>query len=409
MSERLKFILKIAGFILACILIALAIYFVFFQKAVTTITTGPETTTPTGGALPGAATGAPGTVPPGGTPSETPGGTQLPPSTIAKGGETFTTLLTNTSVKSPTVTANGTVAYYDPADGKFYTVDAKGNVVALSQATFPKAEAVTFDTGATSAVIEFPDGSNVVYDFETAKQVTLPNHWEDFSFSGSGDALAAKSVGTDASNRALVVTNTDGTETKVITNLGSNDDKVSVSWSPNNTVLGFSATGGSTGGTFGRQEIYLIGPDGSASGVLIVDGTSFHNIWAPDGNHLLYSVADPGNGYKATLWYADSRGDRNGDSRRKMAVSTLVSKCTFASTTTAYCGVPREMPAGGGSDESLITASDDVYKINITTGNATLVAIPAADTKIFSPSVSSDGANFFYADAAGRLNVIRLQ
>lgn len=409
MSERLKFILKIAGFILACVVIALAIYFVFFKKAITSVTTGPGTTV-TGGALPGAATGTPGTTTPGETPGGTTGGgTTLPPSTIAKGGETFTTLLTNTSVKSPTVTANGSVAYYDPADGKFYTVDAKGNVVALSQATFPKADAVTFDTGATSAVIEFPDGSNVVYDFETAKQVTLPSHWEDFSFSGTGDSLAAKSVGTDASNRALVVTNTDGTQTKVLASLGSNDDKVSVSWSPNNTVLGFSATGGSTGGTFGRQEIYLIGPDGSASGVLIVDGTSFHNIWAPDGNHLLYSVADPGNGYKATLWYADSRGDRNGDSRRKMAVSTLVNKCTFASATTVYCGVPREMPAGGGSDESLITASDDVYKINITTGNATLVAIPAADTKIFSPSVSSDGANFFYADAAGRLNVIRLQ
>lgn len=408
MSDRMKFILKIAGFVLACVLIALAIYFVFFRKAVTTIVTTPGTTV--GGTLPGSELGTPGTTTPGGTtPDDTPGGTQLPPSAIAKGGETFTTLLTNTAIKSPTVTTSGSVAYYDPADGKFYTIDTNGNVVAMSQATFPKADAVTFDSGATSAVIEFPDGTNVVYDFEAAKQVTLPSHWEDFSFSGTGDSIAAKSVGADASNRALVVTNTDGTETKVIASLGSNDEKVTVSWSPDNTVLGFSATGGSTGGAFGRQEIYLIGPDGSASGALFVDGTSFHNIWAPDGKHLLYSVADGSDGYKAVLWYADSQGDRKGDGRRKMAVSTLVSKCTFASTTTAYCGVPREMPPGGGSDVSLITASDDLYKINIATGNATLVAIPAADTKIFSPSVSSDGANFFYSDAAGRLNVIRLQ
>lgn len=407
MSDRLKFILKIAGFVLACVLIALAIYFVFFKKAVTTVTTIPEPTV--GGALPGAGVGVPGVTPGGVVPGEVPGEVQLPPSVIAKGGETFTTLLTNTSVKSPTVTANGTVAYYDPADGKFYTIDAKGNVVAMSQATFPKADAVTFDAGATSAVIEFPDGSNIVYDFETAKQVTLPSHWEDFSFSGNGDSIAAKSIGTDASNRALVVTNTDGSQTKVLASLGANDEKVSVSWSPNSTVLGFSATGGSTGGTFGRQEIYLIGPDGSASGMLIVDGTSFHNIWAPNGKNLLYSVADPGDGYKAVLWYASSAGDRKGESRRKMAVSTLVSKCTFASDTTAYCGVPREMPPGGGSDVTSITASDDLYKINVTTGNATLVAIPAAATKIFSPSVSSDGANFFYSDAAGRLNIIRLQ
>ncbi len=408
MSDRLKFILKIAGFALACVLIGLAIYFVFFKKAVTTIVTTPGT--PIGGTLPGADVGTPGTTTPDdATPEDTDGETQLPPSAVAKGGETFTTLLTNTSVKSPTVTADGTVAYYDPADGKFYTIDANGNVVAMSQTTFPKADAVTFDAGATSAVIEFPDGTNVVYDFEAAKQVTLPSHWEDFSFSGSGDSIAAKSVGTDASNRALVVTNTDGSETKVIANLGANDEKVTVSWSPNDTVLGFSATGVSAGGAFGRQEIYLIGPDGSASGALFVDGTSFHNIWAPDGKHLLYSVADGGDGYRAVLWYADSQGDRRGDSRRKMAVATLVSKCTFASTTTAYCGVPREMPPGGGSDVSLIIASDDLYKINIATGNATLVAIPAADTKIFSPSVSSDGANLFYSDGAGRLNVIRLK
>ena len=108
MSDRLKFILKIAGFVLACVLIALAIYFVFFRKAVTIITTPPGTTV--GGVLPGASTGAPGTTPGGVTPGETPGGTELPPSAVADGGETFTTLLTNTSVKSPTVTADGTVA-----------------------------------------------------------------------------------------------------------------------------------------------------------------------------------------------------------------------------------------------------------------------------------------------------------
>ena len=408
MSERAKFILKVTLFIGVSILIALALYFVFFKAAPPEVAPTGEVPTE-GGALPTAGIGAPGTTPSG---VVTPGGevpTKLPPSQVAKGGETFTTLLTNTSVKSPTVTANGTVAYYDPADGKFYTIDANGNVVAMSQVTFPKADTVTFDTGATAAVIEFPDGSNVIYDFETAQQVTLPSHWEDFSFSGNGDQIAAKSIGTDESNRALVITNTNGTETKVLAALGANDDKVIVNVSPNDNVLGFSATGGSMSGSFGRREIYLIGPDGSASGMLIVDGTSFKNIWAPDGKNLLYSVADPNNLYKAVLWYADSQGDRNGVARRKMGISTTVDKCTFTTNTTAYCAVPREMPPGGGSDSSAITSSDDLYKLNITTGNATLVATPAADTKMFNPSVSSDGANFFYSDASGRLNVIRLK
>lgn len=407
MSERTKFILKVVLFIGVSVLIALALYFVFFRAVVPEEV--PTGEVPEGGALPTAGVGAPGTTPGGVVP---PGGevpTKLPPSQVAKGGETFTTLLTNTSIQSPTATANGTMAYYDPADGKFYTIDENGNVVAMSQVSFPKADNVTFDAGATAAVIEFPDGSNVIYDFETAKQVTLPNHWEDFSFSGNGDQIAAKSIGTDESNRALVITNTDGTQTKVLAALGANDDKVTVNVSPSDNVLGFSDTGGSTSGSFGRHEMYLIGPDGSASGMLIVDGTSFKNIWAPDGKNLLYSVADPNNLYKAVLWYADSQGDRKGVARRKMGISTTVDKCTFTTNTTAYCAVPREMPPGGGSDSSAITSSDDLYKLNITTGNATLVATPAADTKMFSPSVSSDGANFFYTDASGRLNVIRLK
>ncbi|MEK9155282.1 MAG: hypothetical protein AAB839_01400 [Patescibacteria group bacterium] len=410
MSDRLKFILRIAGFILACILLAVALYMVFFRKSITQVIT--DSTAPGGtqtGTLPSANTGTPGGTTSGTTPDGSTEPGRLTPSRTANGGSTFTTLLTNTSIESPTVTADGTVAYYDPADGKFYTIDATGNVTTLSNISFPKADNVTFDSGATTAVIEFPDGSNVVYDFESAKQITLPSHWESFSFSADGEEIAAKSIGTDASNRALVITSADGSSTQVIAALGDNDEKVSVSWSPNDSVLGFSATGVNTGGTFGRQEIYLIGPDGQATGALFVDGNNFHNIWSPDGNNLLYSVADPADNYKAALWYADSRGDRSGNSRRRMGIKTTVDKCTFASATTVYCGVPREMPSGGGSDSSAITAFDDVYKLNVSTGNASLTAIPAADTRIFSPSVSPDGAYLYYTDGSGRLNVIRLQ
>lgn len=407
MTERTTFTLKVVAFIAAVLLIALAIYMTFFKSAVETVLNTPSTGT-SAGSLPAANTGKPGSST--GTPTDPGTGvTTLTPSRTANGGATFTTLLTNTAVESPTVTTDGTVAYYDPADGKFYTIDADGTVVALSQQTFPKADTVTFSDGATAAVIEYPDGSNVVYDFESAKQVTLPTHWEDFSFSESGDEIAAKSIGADESNRALVITSADGSTTTVVAALGANDDKVTANWSPDNAVVAFSETGGVSNGSFGRQEIYLIGQDGSATGILFVDGTNFHAIWATDGKHMLYSVADPADNYRAALWYADSDGDRNGDGRRKMGIQTLVDKCTFSSATVAYCAVPRTMPSGGGSNASLITAYDDVYRLDVSTGNARLVAIPAADTQMFSLSVSDDGSLLYYADGAGRLNVIRLE
>lgn len=406
MHERNALILRILAFAAATGLLGLALYFVFFRQAPERTPTATETPTATNGGLPaaGESTG-------GGTDGEGAAGEgtgRLPPSQVANGGETFTNLLTSSGIISPTVTATGAVAYYDPADGRFYTIDSEGNVVSLSRTQFPEAESVVFSGDASAAVIEFPDGSNVVYDFTTAKQVTLPSHWESFSFTDDGTNIVSKSIGGDSSNRALVITSVDGSGTDVIANLGANDEKVDVNVSPSNTIVGFSRTGG-VQNAFGRQEIYLIGMDGEAAGTLTVDGSSFAGIWSPDGANLLYSVADPSDTYKAALWYVDSEGDKSGGVRIKIGVKTTVDKCTFASTTLIYCAVPREMTAGGGADSSSITSYDDVYAISLPSGRATLTAIPAVDTRMFDLSVSSDASLLYYTDSAGRLNYIRLQ
>ncbi len=406
MSERTSFILKLLGFIAATSLLAFGLYFVFFRQEQPAIEEVDETDETIGG-LPTSGPGSERT-PSDDTTDDTTESGRLPPSQIADGGETFTNLLTNSRIVSPTVTSSGSVAYYDPADGRFYTIDEEGNLVALSRTQFPQAETVVFADDASAAVLEFPDGSNVIYDFNAASQVTLPSHWEEFSFTEGGTQVVSKSIGSDASNRALVITSVDGSGTEVIAALGDNDNKVDVNVSPNNSIVGFARTGGASN-AFGRQEIYLIGMDGEASGILIVDGSNFSGIWSPDGAHLLYSVADPSDGYRSALWYVDSRGDRKGDVRIKIGIKTSVEKCTFASTETIYCAVPRDMAPGGGSDISIVDSYDDVYSISLPSGRATLIAIPAADTKMFDLRVSDDGELLYYTDNSGRLNYIRLK
>ncbi len=407
MSERLKHFLKISGFAGVTVLLALAIYIVFFRPspAEAPVETPDDGTPATG--LPSSGVGGErgGEAAEGETDAN---GERLLPSQVADGGETFTTLLTTSAVTSPTTTENGTVAYYDPADGRFYTIDDEGNVIMLSRTQFPEATSVVFAPFATAAVIEFPDGSNVVYDFAAASQATLPTHWEEFSFTADGVQIVGKSIGTDPSNRALVVSSIDGSSTEVIASIGENSDKIDVNVAPGNAIVGFSRTGGAQN-AFGRQEIYLIGMDGEASGVLIVDGSNFEGIWDPNGSHLLYSVADPGDSYRPALWYVDSRGDRRGDVRLKLGIKTTVEKCTFASETTIFCAVPREVPAGSGSAIATIDSPDDLYAVSTSTGRATLAAIPAADTQMFNLSVSSDGSILFYTDGQGRLNSIKLQ
>lgn len=406
MSERLKMFLRIIAFLAVTGLFAYGLYALFFARD--TVVVDDNVTTDggtTGSGLPTSGNSNPISTNDDEETTDSQSDDKLPPSKVANGGETFTTLLTNSRINSPTVTADGSIAYYDPTDGRFYTINEDGDVVALSQQQFPQAENVVFSSGATTAVIEFPDGSNVVYDFETAKQVTLPSHWEEFSFSEDGESIVSKSLGTNESSRTLVMTASDGSTTQVIASLGANADSVDVNMSPGNNVVGFSRTGG-VQNAFGRQEIYLIGVDGEDAGALIVDGSSFSGIWAPDGRHLMYSVADASDGYRAALWFVDTKGQ---STRKKLGIKTAVDKCTITSDSLAYCAVPRDMPAGGGTDSNLIHAYDDLYEVSLSSGRATLSAIPAADTRMFNLNVSPSGDLLYYTDSSGRLNYIRLE
>ncbi len=407
LSERAKVILRIIVLFLVAGAIGLGLWFLFFasKPAVTPTPTPSDTANGGGSSLPssGGSTGG-STGGTGGT-----GGTgALPSSPTANGGKTSTFTLTTSAIDAPTVTASGTVAYYDPGDGHFYTIDKNGDAALLSQAQFPSAESVTLSADATEAVVEFPDGSNVAYDFKQSKQTSMPAHWEDFSFSGDGSQIATKSIANDPSARALVVTSADGSSTHVVAALGDNDQLVDVNWSPDGSILGFSRTG-AAGSSFGQQEMYLLDQNGQASGVLILSGTDFDAVWSPDSNNLIYSVADATADYRATLWYADKDGDRKGAARKSIPLQTLAEKCTFASTSVAYCAVPTTMPPGGGSSKELITAPDNLYKIELPSLRVSLSAIPAVTTKMFHLSVNPAGDTLYYTDEVGRLSYLRLK
>ena len=97
------------------------------------------------------------------------------PSAIAEGAETFTQQLTSSAVVSPTMIDGAGIAFYNPLDGRFYKIDDSGELIAMSLEQFPDAETVTFADTADIAAIEFPDGSNIIYDFATETQTTLPD------------------------------------------------------------------------------------------------------------------------------------------------------------------------------------------------------------------------------------------
>ena len=259
-------------------------------------------------------------------------------------------------------------------------------------------------------MIEFPDGSNVVYNFETQVQVTLPSHWEDFEFSPNGSEILTKSMAIDPNSRWLIITSDDGTRTTGVNALGNNADKVQLNWSPNEQVVAFSDTGPAQSG-FSRKMIIPIGKNEENFQGLVVEGVGYESKWSPRGDTILYSVSGELNKYKPMLWVVEGSGNDMGDQRRSLGVETWVDKCTFSSATAVVCAVPQELPNNSGIQEALAADSyDHVYQIDLNSGASSLLAIPETEMQMENLTISNDGGTLYFTNAfTGVLNMIQLR
>jgi hypothetical protein len=403
----LKRIGLIILFILITIGIGFGLYFMIFgfPEGEPTVPPGEIINEP-GTGLPPAEPAIPPTVPP----TEPDVGLPEPAvSPIADGGVTQVTPITSASTRSASLSTDGRLSYYNRNDGKFYRVLPDGTVATLSDEVFFNVQEATFAPNGDTAIIEYPDGSNIYYDFNTNKQVTLPKHWEDFDFSPQGTQIAAKSIGMDPSNRFLVVSNPDGSGALPIQELGENADKVIVDWSPNNQIVATSMTGRKF--SVDRQEIYFIGQNFENFRSLTVEGLNFEPKWSPTGEQLLYSTASNISDWKPRLWIVDASGDDIGLNRRMINVNTWADKCTFSGADTVYCAVPRELPRGAGLQPRIAdNTPDDIMKIDLVTGLQTMVAIPEGSHTVDKIMISPDGSNLYFTDkGSGLLNEIQLR
>ncbi len=403
LSYRKKQILGVMALVVFTIGIGLLMYMLFTKAPIISeeeVVIGEPVTT--GGGLTGSSDASEHAI----TPEEE-GEATLPASGIAQGGPTYTQQLTSTSITSPTLTEGTGIAFYNEQDGRFYKIDSSGELIPISLQNFPDAETVVMSDSANVAAIEFPDGTNIIYNFDTEQQTTLPNHWEEFGFSSDGEQVVSKNITSDPMQNSLVISSSDGSQTQVLTPLGTNASKVTVNFSNDNNIVGFSQTGATSLG-FGRYEIYLIGSDGEESGNLIVEGGNFSAIWSPTNTYILYSVAQSSNYDRPSLWIAQGTGDV-GSERNNLNIETWVEKCTFKNDSVIVCAVPNEVSNYSGTDHRLINSSDSVYEINVVTGTKKLLGYPVLNMQMFNLSVSDDDSILYFTDAYGRLNYMKLK
>jgi hypothetical protein len=408
MTEQTKKILLVGGFVVSVFVFAYLLYALFFRSAPPEPSVD-EAEEETNGQLPSAGQFIPreqdGVTGEGGV------GGLTEADTVARGGITQTVELTTGSVYNVVLGADGqSMNYYNASDGRFYTIDENGRVTALSDTQFPRAETVEWNRDSNKALVEFPDGSNIIYNFDTEKQVTLPAHWEDFDFSPVSDEVIAKSIALDPNNRWLVVTSDDGSRTTSIQALGENEEKVDVNWSPNDQVVAFADTSHAIQGGLDRNVIYPVGKNKENFKGLVVEGLDFDSLWSPNGKQLLYSVTGGYSNNKPLLWLVDATSATMGDHRQSLGINTWVDKCTWHGSSTIYCGVPLALPTNAGLQRSLYEDEPDaLYKIDLATGTSTLMAIPEEETSLNNLQVSSDESSLYFTNDSGQLELMRLK
>ncbi|HLC99373.1 MAG TPA: hypothetical protein VJC11_00230, partial [Patescibacteria group bacterium] len=287
-------------------------------------------------------------------------------------------------------------AYYDKKTGKFYQTSEDGRRRTLSEQEFPDASNVVISPDANKAIVQFPDGSNIAYDFTKQQQYTLPKEGKDFAFNSGSDQLAYKFIAPDPENRYLVASGLDGSNFKLIEPLGSEDRDVQVTWSPTGQVAALFRKGVDAD----RQEVFFIGTQGENFKSMLVPGRDFKGEWSPQGDRLLYSVYTPDADFKPTLWIAEAQGDRIGLNRKEIGLETWVDKCTFDKAgVTAYCAVPQNLPRGAGLVRELAdNIPDTMYKVDLRTGAKSPILNILGRFTAESVFLSDDGTTLFYTD-----------
>jgi hypothetical protein len=413
MNINWKRIAALIGFVSAVLIFGYGIYFFFLKPAVPGQSPIGGTQTPPIGGLPTTGTGGevpilpqdgsglplgPGTAAPS-NPSASP---------AANGGLTQATAISPRPAQGLTISSDGNNAiYYDRTDGLFYRVSPEGQLAPLTDQVFNSVENITWDSNGSKAVLEYPDGSNIVYDFQSNKQYTLPKHWKDYDFSPNSDQLVFKSIGSSPENSWLAIANTDGSQATRVEHLGDKDANVYPLWSPGNQIVAMF----SEGRNFDRQDLYFVGKNQENLRSVTIEGRGFQGKWSPQGNQLVYSVYSSASNYKPTLWVVDAQPSTIGTNRKSLRIQTWAEKCSFANNTTLYCAVPRELRDGAGIfNEDLDTSPTNIYKIDITTGNHSLVAIPDGNPNISNIVVPQNESYLFYTNKNdGRMYRVNLK
>ncbi|MEK7584519.1 MAG: hypothetical protein AAB490_04700 [Patescibacteria group bacterium] len=331
------------------------------------------------------------------------------PKDVAQGGLTNVSDYGSFRAENFVSTPVGTY-FYDRQASQFFSLDGD-RIVPLSNEKFYNVEDVTWSKDLKKAVLEYPDGSNIVYDFATKRQVTLPQELTDFSFDTSGKAIAGKWFGDNDEENWLMVSGADGSNLRLVEPIGDQANDVRVDFSPDSQIVALYRKPANAN----YQTVLPIGLRGENFRSFDVPGLKFESKWSPLGNALLYNVTTAENDYKPELWLTTGTNEVLGTTHLDLKLTTRAEKCTFDSTgNSIYCAQPVNLERGAGLyPEIAVGTPDTFYRIDLRSGQKIPLAIPVGTQATYSAEsvfLSSDESLLYFVDGSTQqLHSIRLK
>lgn len=316
------------------------------------------------------------------------------------------TVNTNITKSATLNTKSNALNFYDYDDQRFYKLDADGNKVPLSDKQFYKVQDVTFSPVKDQAILEYPDGTTIMYDFDKEQQYTLPNSWTDFEFNNEGDKIAFRELNVQADYRWLSVANPDGTGKKLIQHLGENDEKIQINWSPNEQIVAQYPELDN----LSRSIVYFIGQNEENFKAIYVDGADVRLAWSPEGDTLLTSSYSPSTGFNPQLQIVTYDPTTNEATAKKtINLETWADKCTYKDNETLICAVPTTMVSGAGMQPDVMKFTpDNLYEVDVSTGSTRKIMDNVQNYTMTNLSIGPDGNLYFIDQNDGTLNKVSL-
>jgi Tol biopolymer transport system component len=275
------------------------------------------------------------------------------------------------------------IKYYSKENGNIYQVNFNGSELSkISAANLAGIINLIWSPDKEKVLGTFQQDSGIkryLHDYQSGKDTLLNDSIGQAAWSPDGGKITVQSYDSATGTNTVSVANADGSDLKGIFQTRLKDmvlewptvDKISIKTPVSGLSDGLVLTVNPEDGTFKK----------------IINGLFGLNVkWSPLGDKFIYSTTSS-DGKNLNLFTAGQSGENS----RALGISTLVEKCVFSQDDrTIFCGIPQKLSENAVWPDDyykgLTSVSDQIFKINLDTGEKSLLFSPNPAEKSYDTS-----------------------